>query len=123
MLQTLLTTRLSIATALLALSAASTSAAVATRTLPINSALIGDLYSATFDGALTPCNVGTPPDADECTFFTGYLPTGRNITITPTGTGSGTLTVDWETTTGEIVQVNEMLIKLPTMTLDRKSVV
>ena len=45
-----------------------------------------------------------------------YL-TNRNIKITPTGTGDGTLNVDWETTTGEILKVNEMYIRLPDMVL------
>ncbi len=100
------------AAALLALGAGTASAAVVTRTYVINTATIADLYSATFDGALTPCSTPTPPDAQECAFFNGYTPAGRNITINNVGTGSGTLSVNWETTTGEIVQVNSMRINL-----------
>ena len=59
-----------------------------------------------------------PPDAQECTFFNGYLPAGRNITFSSSGTGSGSLQVSMESSTGEILQVNEMLIDMPDMTLD-----
>ena len=59
MLQTL-TTRLSIAAAMLALTA--TAATGATRNFTVNSADIVDLYSATFDPALSrlprPCDAG-----------------------------------------------------------------
>ncbi len=101
-----------IAAAILALGAGTASAAVLTRTYVINTAVIQDLFSATFDGSLIPCSTPTPPDAQECAFFGGYTPPGRNIQINNVGTGSGTLTVNWETTTGEILQVNEMRINL-----------
>lgn len=96
------------------LGASGASAAIATRTFTISTADIVDLYSATFDAALSPCGV---PATQECTFFGGNPPAGRAITITPTGTGSGSLNVNYDTITGEITQVNSMLINLPTLTL------
>ena len=110
-----LTARLSIVAVVLALSAASASAAVATRTFTINTADIVDLYSATFDPALTPCPVVNPPQ--ECTFFGGTPPVARAIVITPTGTGSGTMNVDYDTITGEILEVNTLYMNLPTLSL------
>ncbi len=43
-----------------------------------------DLFSATFDGALSPC---TGSDPSWCTFFNGKPGPNRNIIITPTPTG------------------------------------
>jgi hypothetical protein len=96
------------------LGAGTATAAIATRTFTIPTADIVDLYSATFDAALSPCPA---PATAECTFFGGQPPVGRAITITPTGTGSGTLNVNYDTITGEITQVNSMLINLPALTL------
>ncbi|TFG82151.1 MAG: hypothetical protein E4H19_13545 [Chromatiales bacterium] len=111
MLQTL-TARLSIAAAMLALTA--TAASGATRNFTINTADIVDLYSATFDPALTPC---AAPVTQECTFFTGTTPATRAIVIAPTGTGSGTMNVTYNDATGEITQVNSLIINLPTIKL------
>ncbi|MDH4023280.1 MAG: hypothetical protein OEV14_09150, partial [Gammaproteobacteria bacterium] len=106
---------LAFATALCAgLGAGGASAAIVTRTFTISTADIVDLYSATFDAALTPC---VAPATQECTFFGGTLPAGRAIAITPTGTGSGTFNVDYDTVTGEITQVNSLLINLPALNL------
>jgi len=44
-----------------------------------------DLFSATFDGALTAC---TPSDPSWCSFFNGKPGPTRNIVITPTPTGA-----------------------------------
>ncbi|MDH5255413.1 MAG: choice-of-anchor D domain-containing protein, partial [Gammaproteobacteria bacterium] len=44
-----------------------------------------DLFSATFDGALTAC---TPSDPAWCSFFNGKPGPNRNIVITPTPTGA-----------------------------------
>ncbi len=44
-----------------------------------------DLFSATFDGALTSC---TPSDPSWCSFFNGKPGPSRNIVITPTPTGA-----------------------------------
>ncbi len=96
------------------LGAGAASAAIATRTFTISTADIVDLYSATFDAALTPCGA---PATQECTFFGGALPVGRAIVITPTGTGTGTLNVNYDTLTGEITQVNSMVINLPALNL------
>ncbi|MBN8279773.1 MAG: thrombospondin type 3 repeat-containing protein [Gammaproteobacteria bacterium] len=96
------------------LGAGSASAALATRTFTINTADIVDLYSSTFDGARIPCGA---PASQECTFFNGTPPANRAITITPTGTGTGTLNVNYDTITGEIVQVNSLLITLPALQL------
>jgi hypothetical protein len=117
MLQSLNSRILTLATSValgVGMMAGTASAAVATRTFTISSADIVDLYSATFDGALTPCGV---PATQECTFFNGSLPVGRQIIITPTGTGSGTLSVNYDTVTNEILQVNSLLINLPTLSL------
>ncbi|MCC7259271.1 MAG: hypothetical protein IT486_12975 [Gammaproteobacteria bacterium] len=100
--------------ATVAFGATTASAAVVTTSFAINSATIADLYSATFDGGLVPCGGSPTP---ECTFFGGNTPAGRAISISATGTGDGTLNVDWESTTGEILAVNSMVINLPSMTL------
>jgi len=80
----------------------------------IRTAQIADLYSATFDGALAPCT-GAEPDPDACTFFGGEPGTGRAITIasSPATGASGTLDVDYDDATGEIVQINSLRINLP----------
>ncbi len=117
MLQTLNSRRLILATAvatLIGMGAGTASAAVAVRTFTINTADIVDLYSGTFDPALTPC---VAPATQECTFFGGTLPATRQIVITPTGTGSGTLNVNYDTISGEILQVNSLVINLPTLSL------
>mgnify|MGYP001415129824 CR=1 FL=1 len=46
-----------------------------------------DIFSATFDGALSPCTGSSP---SYCSFFGGDAPAGRNIVITPTPTGTNT---------------------------------
>jgi len=96
------------------LGAGAASAAIATRTFTIGTADIVDLYSATFDAALSPCG---SPASTECTFFGGNTPVGRSIAITPTGTGSGTFNVNYDTITGEITQINSMVINLPAISL------
>jgi hypothetical protein len=111
MLQTL-TTRLSIAAALLALSA--TAATAATRNFTVSAAAIVDLYSATFDAGLSACPA---PATQECTFFGGNTPVGRAIAILQTGSGTGTMNVTYNDATGEITQVNSMIINLPTLKL------
>lgn len=117
---TSLTRRLAVSAALALTCAASAQAAIVNGAFTINSADIVDLYSATFDGGLIPCASppGLPPyDAATCTFFNGYTPTNRAIIITPTGTGSGTLNVQYDNSTGEITQINAMDIYLPKITL------
>jgi hypothetical protein len=70
----------------IALSGAAVAAPVALDTAnPQNG--ISDLFSATFDGALSPCGPGDPP---ECTFFNGKPPPGRDILILPSPTGVAT---------------------------------
>ncbi len=100
--------------ATLAFGATTASAAVVTTSFTINSATITDLYSATFDGPLVPCGGSPTP---ECTFFGGNTPAGRAIVVTNLGTGDGVLNVDWDNSTGEIKQVNSMLINLPSISL------
>ncbi|MDH3512932.1 MAG: hypothetical protein OER85_18990, partial [Gammaproteobacteria bacterium] len=81
----------------------------------VSSAQIVDLYSATFDGALTGC-AGTEPDPDECTFFNGdQTPNPRNISVAsaPANTASGTFNVTYDSVTGEISQVNSMVLNMP----------
>jgi hypothetical protein len=109
-----LTARLFTVAAMVTLGAATASGAIVSRTFTINSADIVDLYSATFDAALTPCG-GSP--TQECTFFGGTPPVGRAIVITPTGTGDGTMTVKYETTTGEITEMTTMVLNLPSINL------
>lgn len=98
----------------LAATAVPANAAIINATFGIDSATIVDLYSATFDGALVPCGGSPTP---ECTFFGGTTPASRAIAITNLGTGDGTLNVNYDDATGEIVQVNSMLINLPSLTL------
>jgi hypothetical protein len=43
-----------------------------------------DIYSATFDGALSPCGGGSPA---YCAFFGGDAPVGRQIIVAPNPTG------------------------------------
>ena len=43
-----------------------------------------DIYSATFDGALSPCGGGSP---SYCSFFGGDAPAGRQIIVSPNPTG------------------------------------
>ena len=100
--------------ATLLLGSTSASGAVVTRTFSINTAIIADLYSATFDGSSFPC--GANP-TQECTFFDGAPPAARNVAFTNIGTGSGSLNVDYEDTTGEILQVNSMKISLPDLSI------
>ena len=45
---------------------------------------ITDLHSATFDGSLSPCGVGSP---SYCSFFGGDTPVGRAVAISPNPTG------------------------------------
>lgn len=78
-------TRLSAVTAALALAATASLAdpVQVDVTSPANG--FTDLFSATFDGALSPC---TPSDPSWCSFFNGKPGTNRNIVITPTPTGA-----------------------------------
>jgi hypothetical protein len=55
-------------------------------TLPTNG--LFDIYSATFDGGLSPCGGGSP---SYCSFFTGDPPVGRAISISPSPSGVNTL--------------------------------
>ena len=107
-----LTARLSIAAVILALSA--TAATGATRNFNVSAATIVDLYSATFDGGLSPCPA---PVTQECAFFSGSTPVARAIAILQTGSGTGTMNVTYNDATGEITQVNSMIINLPTLKL------
>ncbi len=107
-----LTARLSIAAAMLALTA--TAASGATRNFTVSAATIVDLYSATFDPGLSACPA---PVTDECTFFSGAPPVARAIAILQTGSGTGTMNVTYNNATGEITQVNSMIINLPTLKL------
>jgi len=112
--------RLALTAALALTGPVTAQAAIVNGVFTIESADIIDLYSATFDGGLTPCASppGSPPyDAGTCAFFNGYSPAGRAITITPVGTGSGVLNVDYDSATGEILQVNVLEILLPKLTL------
>jgi hypothetical protein len=70
--------------ALLALAApASMAASVAIDTSSTSNG-ITDLFSATFDGALTPC---TPSDPAYCSFFSGKPGPTRQLIVTPTPSG------------------------------------
>jgi len=88
--------------------------ATLTANFSVDSASIVDLYSATFDGSLIPCT-GAETDPDECTFFNGNQPAPRNISIasSPANTSSGTFNVNYDSVTGNILQVNSMRIDLP----------
>jgi hypothetical protein len=113
-------TRAGLAAALALTCATSAQAAIVGGSFTISSVDIVDLYSATFDGGLIPCASppGTPPyDAATCTFFNGYTPTTRNIVIAQTGTGNGTLDVQYDNATGAIAQVDLMDLYLPRIVL------
>jgi len=109
-----LSTQLAVASAL-ALISISAFGATVNANFSIASASILDLYSATFDGALSPCE-GTEPDPDECTFFNGDQ-TGNTRAIAiasgPASNATGTFNVDYDDITGNILTVNSMLINLP----------
>lgn len=45
---------------------------------------LADIYSATFDGPLSPCSVSSPT---YCSFFQGDVPTTRHIAISPDPSG------------------------------------
>lgn len=102
---------------------ATTSAAIITGSWTVNSADIVDLYSATFDGS----QINNSPtvsegclasaDVQQCNFFQGDAPAPRGITITPTGTGSGTFSADYDDVTGEIVAVRSLDLSLPKLVL------
>ncbi|MBN8279470.1 MAG: choice-of-anchor D domain-containing protein [Gammaproteobacteria bacterium] len=79
-------TRIATAVAALVLGAATTAVADPVQvdvTSPANG--FTDLFSATFDGALSPC---APSDPAWCAFFNGKPGVNRNIVITPTPTGA-----------------------------------
>jgi hypothetical protein len=69
---------------MLAMSAQTATAAVYSIDTANASNGIYDLYSATFDGALSPCGGGSP---SYCGFFSGDPPVGRAITISPNPSG------------------------------------
>ena len=101
--------------AVLGLTGVAANAAIVSGSFTVNSADIVDLYSATFDGGLVPCGSppATPPyDAATCTFFNGYTPATRAISLAQTGTGSGTLDVLYDNVTGEITQITNMDVNL-----------
>jgi hypothetical protein len=109
-----LITQLGIAGALSVISI-SAFAATVNANFNIASAQIVDLYSATFDGALSPC-AGTEPDPDECTFFAGdQTPNPRNIAVSsaPASNATGTFNVDYDDVTGNILTVNSMILNMP----------
>jgi hypothetical protein len=104
--------------AMLALLTVSAFGATVNANFTIASASIVDLYSATFDGPLSPCT-GGELDPDECTFFNGSQPAGRAIVVTsaPASNATGTFNVDYDSVTGNILTVNSMVINLPDATL------
>lgn len=101
-----------------ALISASASAATVNGVFTVSSGIINDLYSATFDGALNPSCVGAA-DPAECAFFGGQTPALRNITFGPQNAAqtSGTLDVQYDNVTGEILQINSMILNLPDQVL------
>lgn len=82
--------------------------AVVNGTFTINSANMTNLYSATFEGACSPSALG---DFFNCS---PDSPPGLNVSVANVGAnpGGGTLDVDYESTTGEITQVNSLIIFL-----------
>ena len=91
----------------LSLSASSVFSATVTSSFSIDSATIVDLYSATFDGPITPGEG----------FFGGTPPAGRAITVVENSSASGNFSVSWDDQTGEIQTVNNMRINLGDMTI------
>ena len=97
---------------------ASASAAVVNGSFAISSSTLADLWSITLDGALqnTGCTALNPADTQRCQFFGGTAGTGRKVVINQNnnfGPGSGTLDVQYDNATGEIIQVNKLRINYP----------
>ena len=111
------------ALAVLTIGSTTASAAVVNGSFVINSAVIADLYSATFDGSLinnapdVPTGCMASANVQQCNFFGGDAPAPRAIGIVPTGTATGSLNVQFEDTTGEILIVNSLEILLPKIVL------
>ena len=109
--------------AALTIGSTTASAAVVNGSYVINSAVIADLYSATFDGSLinnapdVPTGCLASADVQQCNFFGGDAPAPRAISIVPLGHATGSLNVQYESTTGEILMVNSLEILLPKVIL------
>ncbi len=109
---------LSLAAAALGFASMGAQSAVVNGVFTIDSGIILDLYSATFDGPLNPSCAGAA-DPDECAFFGGQTPAGRAITFGAQDalSASGTLDVLFDDVTGEITQVNSLRVNLPDQVL------
>lgn len=117
--------------ALMAVGTSASAAVVTTEFITSNAALI-DIYSTTLDnGNNTVLPNNTCADLagsalQECQFFGGvpsaFVPANRKIAITQNGFGAGlstgTLSVDWDNETGEIVKVNSLVLNYQDMTIN-----
>ncbi len=79
--------------------------ATVSRVFTIDTAVVSDFYSGGFDGPLIPA----------ANFWGGTPPSERAVVFTSFGTGSGTLDIQYDDVTGEILQVNSMIINLPAL--------
>ncbi len=100
-------------TSILALISISAFGAIVNGHFTINSASLTNVYSTTLDGACSPSAVG------EFFSCTPDSPAGAALSVTDvnvgTNPGSGTLNVQYDNVTGEITQVNSMIILLRDM--------
>jgi hypothetical protein len=112
----------------LSLISMSASGAVVNAVLTINNAIFTDLWSTTLDngGSTTlpnpSCTSLSGEALEKCQFLGGEVPaTGRLIEVANNGYNlglmNGILDVDYEDTTGEIIQVNTLQIYLQDLTV------
>lgn len=119
-----LATRIGALAALMAIGTSASAAVVTSSFITTNAALI-DIYSTTLDNGnntVLPNSTCTALAGDalqECQFFSGVPTpttpsTNRKIQITQSGfnagLSTGTLNVDWDNVTGEIVKVNSLVL-------------
>ena len=109
--------------ALMAVSAAAP-AAVVNGVFTVNNASLIDLFSTTLDGPITnpTCTALAGSALQECQFFSGIPQAERKIAITNVGYGAGastgTLDIEYDDVTGEILQVNTLLLNLQDLNID-----
>lgn len=110
----------------------SASAAIVTSTFETTAAALIDIYSTTLDNGNSTvlpnsaCAALAGNALQECTFFSGvptaFIPANRKIAITQSGfvlgASTGTLNVDWDDATGEIVTINSLTLNYQDMVIN-----
>ncbi len=119
--------KLSALAALMALGTSASAAVVTTDFFTSNAALL-DIYSTTLDNGNSTvlpnntCAALAGSALQECQFFSGVPGAPRTIAIVQNGFGAGlstgTLNVDWDNATGEIVKVNSLILNYQNMTIN-----